>query len=647
MEVHRVASGLLLLAVLSLLAPPAIAQTFIDVTEVTGADVGPQTAFGNPTWVDLDADGILDLFVVNHGGVPTLLRNRGDGTFKNVRPRSGISTTGDRHGAAWGDYNNDGLPDLFITLGAERASALGDKTDQLYRNDGDGHFTEVAGIAGVENRFGRGRSVNWIDYDNDGLLDLFIKNFDTPNVLYRNNGDGTFTDVAEAAGLAAAPGTIASWADYDGDGHVDLVVTAPAGPDRLYRNNGDGTFTDVTKRAGLATRGGRFNGAGVAWGDYNGDGLLDLYIARGRLRESRWMTSDSSRIVFSAEETGTQNGLDFTVSGGPIIVDLFLNGCRDPLRVFLGHAATPASDLPVNPTWQSAWGHPAYTEGVDLGFYVWKDNRGWHLRWNSDGRPNGEQAQTFQGVVTTTGVIESVTWLKAPDPPSHGGGTLYRNNGDGTFTDVTVAAGVVTDTDNRAAMWGDADNDGHLDLYVVGRSGRNFLFHNNGDGTFTEIAETAGVLAATGAHGEGAAWGDYDRDGFLDLLVTQTGRDVLAVPVPRTVDDETKMCLPLDGYRLYQNTGNLNGWLNVRLVGSSSPRDGLGASVWLRIGDRWQYRFVNGGGGGEFFSQGSGPVHFGLGMAPEVDTLIVMWPSGKMNVRSHLAPNQTVTIRER
>ncbi|HKY76568.1 MAG TPA: VCBS repeat-containing protein, partial [Acidimicrobiia bacterium] len=506
MRFVRSVSGWLLLTTMVCIAAPAGAQTFTDATRSSGADAGPQTSFGNPVWGDFDADGLLDLFVVNHGGPPSLLRNLGNGTFAKARPGSGIPAVGDRHGAAWGDFDNDGLPDLFVTIGAERATALGVKADQLYRNEGGGRFTDVAAAAGVENRFGRGRSANWVDYDRDGRLDLFVKNFATPNALFRNNGDGTFTDVAAEAGLAGVPGTISSWADYDKDGYPDLLVTGPAGVDQLWRNNGDGTFSDVTEIAGL---GGRGNGAGIAWGDYNGDSRLDLYIARGRNRDLDWVVWDASRIVFSAEETGGQNGLDFTVVG-PIVVDLYLNGCREPARVFLGGDKAPAPEIPATVTWQNAWGKPDYAVGVDLGFYVWKDFRGWHIRWNSDGRPNGEGPQTFHGVITTTGAVESVTWLKTPPPPSHGGGTLYRNNGDGTFTDVTALAGVATNTDNRAAAWGDADNDGHLDLYVVGRAGRSFLFRNGGNGKFTDTAAAAGVLAATGAHGEGAAWGDAD-----------------------------------------------------------------------------------------------------------------------------------------
>jgi enediyne biosynthesis protein E4 len=159
---------------------------------------------------------------------PSLWHNNGNETFTDHRPLSGLSPEGDRHGAAWGDYDNDGDMDFFITLGAERGKTLGGKTDQLYPNDGGGAFTDVTMPEGVRNAAGRGRSANWVDFENDGNLDLFLKNAKTPNALYRNNGDGTFTEVAGPAGIADAPGEVSAWADYDGDGYMDLFVTSAA-----------------------------------------------------------------------------------------------------------------------------------------------------------------------------------------------------------------------------------------------------------------------------------------------------------------------------------------------------------------------------------------------------------------------------------
>ena len=245
------------------------------------------------------------------------------------------------------------------------------KRDLLFRGMGDGTFQYVSDVAGIETSTNRGRAGFWLDYDNDGKLDLFVKNYDGANRLYKNNGDGTLALVDNAAGLADATlgqdyGSIFSFADYDNDGHMDVAFSGDTTTDILYRNQGDGTFVDVTAAA-------RFkhltNGKGLAWGDYDNDGFLDLYIPRGQ-----------------AAAHGTL------------------------------------------------------------------------------------------------------------------GGTLYRNNGNGTFTDATAAAGVASTTNNWSAVWGDYDNDGFLDLFVtcagasaLGTGNANLLYHNNGNGTFTNVAAAQGV----------------------------------------------------------------------------------------------------------------------------------------------------------
>ena len=197
----------LLLARLCFFAPAAAAQTFVDVTELRGADAGPQTTYGNPIRVDFDADGLLDLFVVNHGGVPTPLRNRGDGTFRKARPGSKITATGDRRGAAWGTTTTMDCPICSSLSAPSGRPRLASRPTICTAT------TRVAGTSrrsrswpGSRTASGVAAAVNWLDFDNDGLFDLFVKNYGTPTVLYRNNGDGTFTDVAEAAGLDAAPG---------------------------------------------------------------------------------------------------------------------------------------------------------------------------------------------------------------------------------------------------------------------------------------------------------------------------------------------------------------------------------------------------------------------------------------------------------
>jgi hypothetical protein len=189
---------------------------------------------------------------------------------------------------------------------------------------------------------------------------------------------------------------------------------------------------------------------------------------------------------------------------------------------------------------------------------------------------------------------------------------------------------------NRAAAWGDFNNDGFLDLYLVNSGnnsagkGANYLYKNNQDGTFTDVASRAGVAVLVASRGRGAAWGDYDNDGFLDLFVTNGEDGTQFVEGPQI---------------LYRNRGNRNGWLKIKLVGTASNRQGLGAKVTIQIGPTIQYREFN-GASGHFLSQGAEPLHFGLGQATVVDQITVKWPSGVNQILSNISANQEVTVIE-
>jgi hypothetical protein len=509
------------------------AQQFTDVSVEAGLHRELTRAWGNPMWGDFNNDGLLDLFVPNHetpsgvkeGGIlPYIYINNGNGTFTDVIATSGIMEhepdTGAWQGISIGDYDSDGNLDVYI---AEPPFGGGNATtrDLLYKGHGDATWEYVSDVAGILTARHYGECSFFVDYDNDGRVDIFVKNIPNNkdetgvNVLYHNNGDGTFSVVPGAGGLEDAEhgvdeGTICSFADYDNDGYMDVAFSGNGVSEALYHNNGNGTFTDVTLASGLTPRG---NALGLAWGDYDNDGLIDLYISRGK-----------------------QNGM---------------------------------------------------------------------------------------------GVLNN---------------TLYRNQGNGTFSDVTSQAQVDDGTNTWAAVWGDYDNDGFLDLFVVrpgmhqlGVDNANILYHNNQDGTFTDVAAQEGVALEddllTSSH-KLAAWGDYNNDGFLDLVV----KDGIS---PNLATGDAY----IGRHFLLKNNGNSNHYIKVNLHGIQSNRQGLGARVTATYTGGFAFRENNGGGGGEYASQGAGPLHFGIGAASTA-TIKVNWPSGTVDTISGVSANATIEIVE-
>jgi enediyne biosynthesis protein E4 len=412
--------------------------TFTDVTVEAGFS-GCVTCQLNSTWcaswADYDHDGYVDVITLGHiqnltGSISQLWHNNGNGTFTDVTYQAGLDPhNGDAHGAVWADFDGDGWVDLYVAKGTEKSEVV--NYNDLWRNNGDGTFTNIRDSAGVEGLGHRNRGANAVDYDNDSDLDILATSFQRPttgggeNLLYRNNGDLTFTDVAAEAGIQRPliENRMAAWADFDGDGWMDVFITHSSG---LYKNNGDGTFTDVTVAAGIID--GSDDVQGGAWGDYDNDGYPDLYLTLG--------------------VEGGGGGADGPMQG----IDRLM---RSPLTI-------EEEEVPAIPL--------------------------------------------------------------APQIPPQLPNILYHNNGDGTFTDVTTESGTSNVNGALGVVWEDYDNDGYLDLYIVNTefaSTPNRLFRNNGDGTFTDMASEAGVEAKTPGDGRGsdASFFDYNNDGFPDLFV--------------------------------------------------------------------------------------------------------------------------------
>ena len=496
------------------------ATSFTDVTAAVGIDTYADQSWGSPLWGDITGDGKLDIVVPNHTAAPRFWINDGKGffTLKKVTDIGVITPEGDTldwHGFELVDINNDGRIDLHITEGAKMGAAT--KTDLVYFGNATGTFTYGLPPLSAFNVPGRGRSAAWFDYDKDGYLDLFQKNYESSNIIYRNQAGLNLVAATGAAPVfeALQKGSILSLMDYNLDGRTDIMVTGmgsvgtDAFRDTLLRQEADGTFTDVTTASLIVTESGS---RGIAWGDFDNDGDPDLMLARG--------FDDTGR-----QTTATENIAD----------------------------------------------------------------------------------------------------------------RLFRNNGDGTFTDVTLYAGLSMAQNNSwCVLWGDLDNDGWLDLVIPqmgdlnGVGNGNLVYRNNGNGTFTEVGEAWGLANRNdniAYRHMGGALADYDGDGFLDVLLKSgVGRQTGVT-------------------QLFRNNRNANRFLGIKLVGTDSNRQGIGATVEVSAGTRTQKQQYYGGGGGELYSQSATPLHFGMGPITTA-TVTVRWPSGKTQILADQPTNQMLTITE-
>ena len=523
--------------------------------------------------------------------------------FTRVTDTAGIQfrhfngATGAKHlvetmggGVAFLDYDNDGHLDIYfvngtaLTVGGVSNPDASQPINRLYRNNGDGAFSDVTQHAGVgDTGYGIGCCV--ADYDNDGNSDLFVTNYGQ-NLLYRNDGDGTFTDVTTEAGIVGEPRFSAgcAFADYDNDGWLDLVVvnyvavdlkTAPdcsqdgipaycrpedfaPEPDVLYRNNGDGTFTDVTQDTGIAALG---RGLGAVWTDVDNDSWLDLYIANDR----------EPNFLYRNNKDGT-----FTELGE-------LHGIA-----------------------RNEHGDVESSMGIDT----------------ADADNDGD----FDVILTH---YQAET------------NTLYQNDGNGIFWDITAQSRLSEPTLLPLA-WGtgfvDFDNDGWLDLFFANGhlhdniaeleeigvyKQQNQLFRNRGDGVYTDISGLSGEGMLIEKSSRGAVFGDYDNDGDLDVLVTN-------------INDTPDL--------LRNDTPPVHDWLGIKLIGKKSNRDGIGARVTLQNDGTRLLREVK--SGGSYLSQNAQQLLVGLGTADQIDRVIVRWQSGVQDVIENVKCNQVLTIRE-
>jgi FG-GAP-like repeat/ASPIC and UnbV len=508
--------------------------------------------------------------------------------FQDIAPRVGLDLLGRAGGSIIEDFDADGDLDIM-------ASSCGFR-DQLryFRNNGDGTFTERTAEAGLTGEVG-GLNITHGDYNNDGYPDVLVlrgawlyDQGEHPNSLLRNNRDGTFDDVTEEAGLLTFhPTQTAAWGDFDNDGWVDIFVGNESDgrktrPCQLFHNNGDGTFTECADGLGIAAVG---YVKGVAWGDYNNDGWLDLYVSRMGGTNILYRNEGPKRNPESAGKSGME-GWKFTDVTNQA-------GVGKPIQSFA--------------TW--FWDY---------------NNDGWLDIFVAGFTPQSPRS------------LDDVVAIYSGLPSAAERSRLFRNNRDGTFSDVTRAARIDRVVQVMGANFGDLDNDGFQDCYLgTGEPDLrvlipNRMFRNAGGHYFQDVTTSGGFGHLQKGHG--VSFGDIDNDGDQDIY------EVIGGWYSGDIFQNV----------LFENPGNRNHWITLKLEGVRSNRAAIGARIKVTVdtaeGKREIHSTVSTGGS---FGSSSLQQEIGLGRAASLRTIEITWPAtGRIEIIRDVAMDQMFRIRE-
>jgi hypothetical protein len=495
-------------------------------------------------------------------------------------------------------------------------------------------FTDVTERAGIRFKHsfgdkelsniveGTGSGAMFFDYDGDGWLDVYLVcgryrpdvndnsgrrlKGKLSNKLYRNNHDGTLTDVTEKAGVGGGGsyGVACSAADYDGDGHLDLYVLN-YGPNALYHNNGDGTFTDVSRKSGLAVPGWSVS---AVWFDYNGDGKLDVFVANyleydaGKFRNYYAAAGYPGPLSYPGQPDHLfRNNGDGTFTDVTKEAGVFNKDGRAMSATAADFLNTGKLDLYVANDAMESY----FFRNLGSGKFI-SDGLAFGLAFGEGGQGVSSMGPVF-GDVDRDGRLD----LYIPDM---GFGCLHVNRGD-FFEDLTNSSGLALIC-GQYTGWGavlqDFDNDGQLDLFIANGDAHHeygegaVMVHNDGKGHFTDVASKSGPYFAQKFVGRGATWGDFDNDGDIDLLVVNLN----------------------DSPRLLRNDGGneMNHWLTISALLPGGKRDAIGARVTVTAGPLVQIDDLIPQRG--YLSQGDPRLHFGLGKATKADRVQIRWPDG-------------------
>lgn len=632
-----------LISALSACSPGEVDVTlFKDITPGSGLERYEGMTHG-AAWGDYDGDGRPDLYVTNHLKPAMLFRNLGGGRFEDVTAAVlGDQTGGDKHGAAWADFDNDGDQDLVQLTGA--VVGIGLEPKHLFVNR-DGKLLDEAESLGIDNPPGRTRMPLWVDLDGDGRLDLFQgaeARFDTltPPFLFTQL-PGRFQDNTPWLPLESRSAPFCILAQLNDDRAPEIVcrLTGANTPNQVFdtRSRPARTLDLLPKTA--------FEDA-VA-GDFDNDGTMDLFLARktpgGRVALAR----GGDRTLTAQVELTTKNldklsAFRFRASG-PVHFSFAGQHTNDLMAgdIHYGGSGTHPDALRFSLDKDTASGMPKASPGERPAILIGTPEPGvWQVEFHMAPQTFGPKAKyrNLSVRVQADAPIEDLEALGDSATDETAPQRLFMNRG-GKLVEESDKRGVNERAIGAAnVVAADFDNDMDLDLFILGTGdagkAENLLLLNDGKGHFKIARNAGGAAGQLVGVGDSVTTADVDGDGFLDLL-TASGASM-----GRTLG------LPSDNgrYQLFRNIGNGNHWLMIDLVGASSNRNGIGAQVVVEAGGVTQVRLQN--GGVHERGQNHARLHFGLGPNNQADAIKVQWPSGKVQVLNKIPGNQVLRIEE-
>jgi hypothetical protein len=595
-------------------------------------------------WGDVDGDGLPDLYVTNHLNGAKLYRNLGKGRFEDVSEHwfSPADLQGDKHGAAWADFDNDGRLDLVQLTGAERG--VGQERKRLLVNRGS-RLEDIAEVAGTSNPLSRTRMPLWADLDGDGKLDLFqgaearLDDASLPFIFVQR--DGRFEASAQAAAFGSLSVPFCVLTQLTEGSSSELVCRVPQrGRTARVFSTGKLPLREVELLPATAFE-------DVAAGDFDNDGLVDLYLARKNPAAPVSIAQPSPNEVIAdawIDQASVGKPLGFSLkTPGALdvrVVPAFPPDLLSPGNIHIGGAGQHPSALAFRLAPGSAAGKVPPQPGAQAAVHIAQPaSDEWRVTVSAakDALAKHKHQQVAIKITST----EPITGLKAlpeKETAEAAPARLFMNR-RGKLVEESEKRGVNARLVSGVnVVAGDFDNDMHLDLFVLASGDvakqENLLLLNRGDGRFSVVAAAGGAAGATAGVGDSVTTVDVDRDGFLDLLVATGGSMGRSLGLPSEAG----------GYRLYRNVGNGNHWLEIDLEGSRSNRDGIGTRVELTAGGVTQVRIQD--GGVHHRSQNHARMHFGLAQHVKADRIRIRWPSGTLQELDHVATDRVIRIRE-